>query len=145
MSRTVLLLSGPNLSQLGTRDPAVYGSLTLEEHVSNFRSALAPAGYVVEHLQSEGESELIQALHRARTEAAAIAINPGALTHYSWSLRDALAMCDVPKIEVHLSNPAAREAFRSRSTIAGVVSGSVAGFGALSYTLAAEAILRLLA
>jgi 3-dehydroquinate dehydratase II len=144
MSTQILLLSGPNLDQLGTRSPEIYGTMTLEEHVARFTSLASQAGFEVEHLQSNFEGDLIEAVHTARTTSAAIVINAGALTHSSWALCDALAMFNGPKVEIHLSNPAAREPFRNISTLAGVVSGSIAGFGALSYDLAVEAVCRLL-
>lgn len=143
MSKEILLLSGPNLDQLGTRSPEIYGSMTLAEHVSNFSARAKGAGYGVRHVQSNFEGDLIEAVHGARGASSAIVINAGALTHSSWALADALAMFEGPKIEVHLSNPAAREPFRHVSTLAGVVSGSIAGFGATSYDLALDAVLRL--
>jgi 3-dehydroquinate dehydratase II len=144
MSPTLLLLSGPNLSQLGVRDPSVYGTQSLNDHVEAFSAVARSAGYDVEHISAEGESGLVQAIHAARGRVAGLAINPGALTHSSWSLRDALHIFDGPAVELHLSNPAAREPFRAMSTIAGVVRGSIAGFGPLSYVLAARALLALL-
>lgn len=144
MSGEILLLSGPNLDQLGVRSPEIYGTSTLDEHVSRFRGEVGPWGHTVRHVQSNFEGDLIEAVHAARTSCVALVINAGALTHTSWALADALAMFRGPKVEVHLSNPAAREPFRHLSTLAGVVDGSIAGFGALSYVLAAEALHRLL-
>jgi 3-dehydroquinate dehydratase-2 len=143
MSQEILLLSGPNLDQLGTRSPEIYGHATLEEHVIRFRTNAEDSGFSVRHVQSNFEGDLIEAIHAARTRSAAIVINAGALTHSSWALADALAMFEGVKIEVHLSNPAAREPFRHVSTLAGVVNGSIAGFGATSYDLAFEAVRRL--
>ena len=141
----LLLLSGPNLDELGVRDPAVYGRLTLADHVSRV-SALAEArGLVVRHQQSNFEGDLIEAVHAARETASAIIINAGALSHTSWALADAIATFPGIKVEVHLSNPAAREPYRHVSTLAGVVNGTVAGFGALSYDLALSAVVALLA
>ena len=139
MSR-LLLLSGPNLDLLGSRSPEIYGSMTLGEHVERVRALGATLSIDVTHLQSNAESELIDAVHQARGNFDAIVINAGALTHYSWSLRDALDAFDGIKVEVHLSNPAAREGFRQRSTLAGVVDGTIAGFGQLSYDLAVAAV-----
>ena len=143
--REILLLSGPNLDLLGTRSPEIYGSATLEEHVSAARARAELAGYRLRHLQSNFEGELIETVHAARDSSAAIIINAGALTHSSWALSDALAIFSGPKIEVHLSNPAAREPFRHRTTLAAVVDGSLAGLGALGYLLAVDAVVALLA
>ena len=139
------MLSGPNLDQLGVRDPSVYGLTTLDEHVERVRAAAAPLGLSVRHIQSNFEGDLIEAIHDARGRSAAIVINAGALTHTSWALTDALAIFPGVKVEVHLSNPAAREPFRHVSTLAGVVHGTVAGFGGLSYDLALAAVVELLA
>jgi 3-dehydroquinate dehydratase-2 len=144
MSNEILLLSGPNLDQLGTRSPEIYGTETLSEHVARFSEQAAARGYSVRHLQSNFEGDLIEAVHAARESTVAIVLNGGALTHSSWALADALAAYSGVKIEVHLSNPAAREPFRHLSTLAGVVDGSIAGFGAISYDLALEAVHRLL-
>jgi 3-dehydroquinate dehydratase-2 len=144
MNGTILLLSGPNLDLLGTRTPEIYGTTTLDEHVTRFRERAIDTGYLVNDVQSNFEGDLIEAVHAARGAADAIVVNLGALTHTSWALADALATFDGAKVEVHLSNPAAREPFRHVSTIAGVVNGSIAGFGALSYDLAFEAVRRLL-
>jgi 3-dehydroquinate dehydratase-2 len=143
MSREILLLSGPNLDELGTRSPEIYGTDTLDQHVQRFSEAATAHGFSVRHLQSNFEGDLIEAVHGARANSVAIVINAGALTHSSWALADALASFDGPKIEVHLSNPAAREPFRHLSTLSGVVSGTIAGFGATSYDLALDAVLRL--
>ncbi len=143
--RELLILSGPNLDQLGVRDITVYGRTTLDEHVERVRAAAAPFGLSVRHLQSNFEGDLIEAVHDARGRSAAIVINAGALTHTSWALTDALAIFPGVKVEVHLSNPAAREPFRHVSTLAGVVDGSIAGFGGLSYDLALAAVVELLA
>jgi 3-dehydroquinate dehydratase-2 len=144
MSNEILLLSGPNLDLLGSRNPEVYGTATLDEHVARFRELATDAGFEVRHVQSNFEGDLIEAVHGARGHCVAVVINAGALTHSSWALADALDTFDGVKIEVHLSNPAAREPFRHLSTLAGVVNGSIAGFGALSYDLAVEAVARLL-
>ena len=144
MSKEILLLSGPNMNQLGARSPEIYGSVTLTEHVERFTKAAGSLGFSVRHLQSNFEGDLIEAVHAARIRSAAIVINAGALTHSSWALADALAMFNGPKVEVHLSNPAARETFRHVSTLAGVVNGSIAGFGATSYDLALDAVRHLL-
>lgn len=141
MTGVILLLSGPNLDQLGRRDPALYGTATLEEHVARLSEAARARGYALRHVQSNFEGELIEAVRDA-TDCAAVIVNAGALTHTSWALADALATFAGPRVEVHLSNPAAREPFRHVTTLAGVVEGSIAGFGALSYDLALEAVCR---
>ncbi|HEY8523440.1 MAG TPA: type II 3-dehydroquinate dehydratase [Acidimicrobiales bacterium] len=140
----VLLLSGPNLNLLGQREPAVYGTATLDDHVAAARAAADAAGLDVEHLQSNHEGELIDAIHGARGRCAAIVINPGAFTHYAWGLHDALAAFEGPVVEVHLSNPNAREPWRHTSVVAPVATGTVAGFGGHGYVLAIEAVRRLL-
>ena len=144
MSGEILLLSGPNLDQLGTRSPEIYGTTTLAQHVVRFSDLAKDAGYSVRHVQSNFEGDLIEAIRDARETSVALVLNAGALAHSSWALADALATFTGPKVEVHLSNPAAREPFRHLSTLAGAVSGSIAGFGALSYDLAFEAVRRLL-
>jgi 3-dehydroquinate dehydratase-2 len=143
MSREILLLSGPNLDLLGTRNPEIYGTTTLAEHVARFEELAGEAGFTVRHVQSNFEGDLIEAVQSARDRAVAVVINAGALTHSSWALADALDTFSGIKVEVHLSNPAAREPFRHLSTLAGVVNGSVAGFGATSYELALDAVRRL--
>ncbi len=143
MSKEILLLSGPNLDLLGERNPEIYGSTTLAEHVARFGALATSEGYTVRHVQSNFEGDLIEQVHAARGRSTAIVINAGALTHSSWALADALATFTGAKIEVHLSNPAAREPFRHHSTLAAVVDGSIAGFGAVSYDLALEAVVRL--
>ncbi|HEX4220506.1 MAG TPA: type II 3-dehydroquinate dehydratase [Acidimicrobiales bacterium] len=140
----ILLLSGPNLNLLGEREPAVYGHATLADHVAAAGKAAAALGHELEHVQSNHEGDLIEAVQQARGRAAAIVVNAGALTHTSWALHDALAAFDGVVIELHLSNPAAREPFRHTSVVAPVADGSIAGFGALGYPLAMEAVHRLL-
>lgn len=140
----VLILSGPNLNLLGERDPATYGSVTLAELETAAGSRAASHGLEVEAHQSNHEGELVDLIHGARGRCAAIIINPGALTHYGWSLHDALATFDGPIVEVHLSNPAAREPWRHTSVVAPVAAGTVSGFGPRGYTLAVDAIAALL-
>jgi 3-dehydroquinate dehydratase-2 len=140
----VLLLSGPNLNLLGEREPHVYGYATLDDHVANARDAAAPHHLRVEHRQSNHEGDLVEAVHAARGRAAAIVINAGAFTHYAWALHDALAAFDGPVVELHLSNPSRREAWRATSVIAPVATGLIAGFGGLGYRLAIEAVAGLL-
>ena len=140
----VVLLSGPNLSLLGQRQPEVYGRDTLADHVARATMVAAENGLALEHVQSDYEGALVEAVHEARGRAAAIVVNPGALTHYSWSLHDALAAFDGPVIELHLSNPKRREAWRHVSVIGPVATGVIAGFGGDGYRLAIEAVAAML-
>ena len=145
MTATVLLLSGPNLNLLGEREPEVYGSDRLDDHVGVARDEAARHDLELEHLQSNHEGELVEAIHGARGRCAAIVINPGAFTHYAWSIHDALAAFDGPIVELHLSNPNAREPWRHTSVIAPVADGSITGFGGDGYRLALDAVASLLA
>ena len=140
----VLLLSGANLNLLGQRQPDVYGNATLEDHVAVAAAAAAGCGLSLEHQQSNHEGDLVEAVHAARARAAAIIINPGAFTHYAWSLHDALAAFDGPVIELHLSNPNAREPWRHVSVVSPVAVGTIVGFGGLGYRLAVEAVAEML-
>jgi 3-dehydroquinate dehydratase II len=137
---TILLLSGPNLNLFGRREPAIYGTTTLDEMVATARETLAKYGHDLEHVQSNHEGVLADAIQDARGRCAALVINAGALTHYSYALADALSTFDGVKVELHVSNPNAREQFRHVSVIAPVVTGTIAGFGADGYRLAAEAV-----
>lgn len=144
-SHLILLLSGPNLNLLGEREPAIYGSATLADHVATATATATELGYALEHVQTNHEGALVEAVQGARGRAVAIVVNAGALSHTSWSLHDALAAFDGPVVELHLSNPAAREPFRHTSVIAPVAAGCIAGFGGIGYRLAVEAVDRLLA
>lgn len=143
-SSRILLLSGPNLNLLGQREPEIYGRTTLDEHVEEVRRAGERHRLEVEHEQSNHEGVLVDAIHAARGRCAGIIINPGAFTHYSWALHDALASFEGPVIEVHLSNPEARESWRRTSVVAPVAVGSISGFGGHGYLMAVEAMARLL-
>ncbi len=140
----VLLLSGANLNLFGRRDPEFYGTDTLDDFVGRARAAADRHGLDLEHLQSNFEGELVEAIHAARGRAAAVIVNPGAFGHYAWSLHDALAAFDGPVVELHVSNPYAREPWRHTSVIAPVADGTVAGFRGHGYELAVEAVARLL-
>ena len=140
----VLLISGPNLDLLGEREPAVYGTETLAEHVGTAQRAAARHGLGLHHVQSNHEGDLIEAIHEARGSCVAIVINAGALSHTSWAIHDALAAFEGVVVELHLSNPAAREPFRHLSVIAPQADGVIAGFGGLGYELALDAVARLL-
>jgi 3-dehydroquinate dehydratase-2 len=141
----LLVLHGPNLNLLGEREPAVYGTATLEDYVQAAREAATRHGWDVESFQTNHEGELVDAIHGARGRCAAILINPGAFTHYAWSLHDALAAFDGPVVEVHISNPNAREPWRHTSVVAPVASGSIMGLGLAGYGLAVEALAELVA
>lgn len=137
----ILVLHGPNLNLLGTREPEVYGHTTLAEIDQELAELAKSRGAQIEALQSNHEGILIDRIQEARSGVRGILINPGGLTHTSVSLRDALAGVELPVVEVHLSNVQAREAFRHHSYVAGVALGTVAGFGARSYRLGLEALL----
>ena len=140
----VLLLSGPNLNLLGEREPEIYGTATLAEHVAAARKEAERHGLDLEHLQSNAEADLVEAVQGARGRCAAIIVNAAALTHYAWSLSDALATFEGPVIELHLSNPNARESWRHTSVVAPVADGLIAGLGGHGYVLAVEAVATLL-
>jgi 3-dehydroquinate dehydratase-2 len=140
----LLLLSGPNLQLFGRRQPDIYGTATLEEYVERARMAADRLELDLRHLQSDSEAELVRAVHAARDSAAVIVVNAGALSHYGWALHDALAAFPGPVVELHVSNPGAREPWRRRSVISPVADGEVAGFGAAGYELAVEGAARLL-
>lgn len=140
----VLLLSGPNLNLLGEREPEVYGSATLDELVARAGKAAQIEGLVIEHVQSNHEGDLVDAIQGARGRCAAIVINPGALTHYAWSIHDALASFAGPVVELHLSNPMSRESWRNLSVVAPVAAATISGVGPDGYELAVAAVARLL-
>lgn len=141
----VLVLHGPNLSQLGSRDPDVYGTATLDDVVGRVARVLEQHGFRVDATTSEAESALVERAHAARTDATvAVIVNAGALTHTSHALADALELLEVPIVEVHLSNVHARERFRHVSVLARVVTGTIAGFGIDGYDLAARAVVAAL-
>jgi 3-dehydroquinate dehydratase-2 len=139
----VLVLNGPNLRRLGSREPDVYGTDTYDDLVAACQETAKELGLDVDVRQTDDETELVAWLHEAADSAAPVVLNPAAFTHYSYALRDACAMLTAPLVEVHLSNPAARETFRHTSVIAGVATGSVTGLGLDSYRLALRAIARL--
>ncbi len=136
----ILLLSGPNLNLLGDREPEIYGAETLDDHVATARSAADGHGFVLEHVQSNHEGELIEAVHAARGRVAAIVANLGAFTHSSWALHDALAAYEGIVVELHLSNPDRREPWRRTSVVAPVATGTISGFGGDGYRLAIDAV-----
>lgn len=138
----ILVINGPNLALLGRREPEVYGRTTLAEIERTLRADARRLGVEVEFFQSDCEGELVQRIGTAEGRAEGIILNPGAYTHTSIALRDAIAAVGLPCVEVHLSNPAAREEFRHRSYTAGVCVGQISGFGADSYRLALEGLAR---
>ncbi len=141
----VLVLNGPNLARLGSREPDVYGSASHEDLVALCEQAGAQLALEVEVRQSDDEAELVGWLHEAADTTTPVVLNPAAFTHYSYALRDACAQRTAPLVEVHLSNPAARETFRHTSVIGGVATGTIAGFGVESYRLALAVIATLVA
>lgn len=142
MTKHILLLHGPNLNLLGTRQPDVYGSMTLADINAAAQRHIAPFDAELRTAQSNHEGELIDLLHEARAWAHGVVFNPGAYTHTSLALRDAIETIDIPVIEVHISNIHGREPFRHKSVLAGVCLGQVAGFGWHGYLLALDALLR---
>jgi len=144
VTSTILVLNGPNLGRLGTREPEVYGSETLADIEAGL-AASVPDDVSIEMRQSDDEAELIGWLHEAVDRRVPVVLNPAAFTHYSYALRDAAAQlkqAGIPLVEVHLSNPHSRETFRHTSVISGVATGVIAGFGADSYRLAVDWVLR---
>lgn len=142
----LLLLNGPNLGLLGRREPELYGSTTLAEIEALLKKRASTAGHELDAFQSESEADLIRRIHQARDEGVAVILfNPAAFTHTSVALRDALLAVQIPFVELHLSNVAAREDFRQRSFFSDIAIGTISGFGVASYELALEAVARHLA
>lgn len=142
--KIVLVLSGANLNLLGQREPEIYGTMSLDDHLNVARATAKDVGLTIEHVQANDSAQLVEAIHAARGRVAGIVINPGAFTHYAWSLHDALAAFDGPVVEAHLSQPMARESWRHTSVIAPVAAGTISGFGAATYALAVTAMAALL-
>lgn len=140
MAPTVMVVNGPNLNRLGTREPEIYGSATLDDIESACRALADQLGFDLIFRQSNDEATCVEWLHEAQDTCAGVVINPAAFTHYSYALGDACALLTIPLIEVHLSNPAAREEFRQISVVAAAAKGTIAGFGAASYLLALRAM-----
>jgi 3-dehydroquinate dehydratase-2 len=141
---TILLLSGPNLNLLGDREPEIYGTETLADHVAAARAAAEERGFELEHRQSNHEGDLIDEIQGARGRCAGIVINPGAFTHYAWAIHDALAAFAGPIVELHLSDPDTREPWRHLSVVAPVAAATVKGLGAAGYPTAITAVADLL-
>ena len=144
MSQTVLVLNGPNLGRLDIRDSSIYGKLNFTELKALIEESAQAAGFTADVRQSDSESEIISWLHEAADKKIPVIINPAAFTHYSYAIRDAAELLKAPLIEVHLSNPLAREEFRHTSVISGIATGTISGFGPNSYRLALEALRDLL-
>ncbi|MGI9577041.1 MAG: type II 3-dehydroquinate dehydratase [Microthrixaceae bacterium] len=140
----ILLLSGPNLSLLGQREPEVYGTATLDDHVESARAEADAHGLALDAAQSDHEGEMVERIHAARDAAAGIIINGGAFSHYSWAIHDALATFDGPIIELHISNPGSREEFRHTSVLTPVSTAVIQGMGGAGYPLAVRSMAILL-
>jgi 3-dehydroquinate dehydratase-2 len=143
MTRRLLVLNGPNLGRLGSREPEVYGAATYADLVEACRATGAELGLDVEVRQTDNEAELVGWLHEAADGSLPVVLNPAAFTHYSYALRDACAQLTAPLVEVHLTNPAGRERFRHTSVVAAAATGSITGFGLDSYRLALRAVATL--
>ena len=143
-TRRISLLSGPNLNLLGERQPEVYGHRSLADLVAAAEDEATRHDLTLEHLQSNHEGDLVEAIHAARGAVAGVIINAGAFTHYSWAIHDALASFEGPVIELHISNPAAREELRRQSVVGPVATAVIAGLGAQGYPLAVRAMAGLL-
>ena len=139
----VLVLNGPNLDRLDLRDSSIYGTMNFDQLSSFIGESATSLGLEVEVRQSNSESEIITWLHEAADNRNPVIFNPAAFTHYSYAIRDAAAMLTAPLIEVHLSNPLAREEFRHTSLVSGIAHGTISGFGPNSYILALQAMLNL--
>lgn len=139
----ILLLNGPNLNTLGTRQPEIYGSATLDDVVALATATASELGFAVDARQTNHEGEMLDSIAQARGQAVGIVINPGAWTHTSIALRDALSVPEVPVIEVHISNVHAREEFRHTSYVSGIAAGVIAGFGVRGYEFAVRHLVDL--
>jgi 3-dehydroquinate dehydratase-2 len=145
MPNTVFVLNGPNLNLLGLREPGVYGTTTLADIEASVKAAGEKLGLVIDFRQSNHEGVLVDWIHEAREKASGIVINPGAYTHTSVALHDAIKAVGLPVIEVHISNIFARESFRHHSWVSPVAAGVLCGFGPEGYVLGVEALARILA
>ena len=137
--KSILLLMGPNLNMLGEREPEIYGSATMQDHIEDAEKVANEFGYELVHFQSNNEGDLVNQIQNSRGKHTGIIINPGALTHYGWSIHDALLVYEGVIIEMHLSNPNQRESWRHTSVVAPVADGSIVGFGIQGYELSIRA------
>ena len=144
MTKPIYILNGPNLNLLGQREPEIYGHQTLADIEGDCRAAAKAAGYELVFKQSNIEGEIVDHIQEARTKASALLLNPAAYTHTSVAIYDALKTLEIAVIEIHLSQPAARESFRARSYVAQAATGTISGFGANSYKLGLQAAINLL-
>jgi len=144
MTQPVWVLNGPNLNRLGSREPDVYGNTSYEQLVDLIVEESRALNFEPDVRQTNDEAQLIEWLHDAADQSIPVIMNPAAFTHYSYAIRDACAMLTAPLIEVHLSNPVAREEFRHTSVVSGVATGSISGFGVDSYRLALRALVSVL-
>ena len=144
MTKPIYILNGPNLNLLGQREPEIYGHQTLKDIEDMCRKAAKADGYGLVFKQSNIEGEIVDYIQEARLEAAALLLNPAAYTHTSVAIYDALKTLNIPVIEIHLSQPAARESFRARSYVAQAATGTISGFGSNSYNLGLQAAINLL-
>ncbi len=142
-NKPILVIHGPNLNMLGTREPETYGSTSLSEINNTLRARAEKLGAAINTFQSNHEGEIVEAIQQAAGNCSALIINPAAYTHTSVAIRDAVLMLDIPVIEVHLSNIYKREKFRHKSMIAGAATGQISGLGACGYLLALDAALNL--
>jgi 3-dehydroquinate dehydratase-2 len=142
MKKKIMIIHGPNLNLLGTREPEIYGKMSLREINSRLRTLAGKRNVSLKIAQTNSEGSIIDLLHKAASWADGVILNPGAYTHYSWAIYDAINACGLRVIEVHLTNIHAREEFRHRSVIAPACLGQIAGFGWRSYVLALEALLE---
>jgi 3-dehydroquinate dehydratase II len=140
MSVSVMVINGPNLNRLGTREPEIYGTATLADLEAQCQDLATALGFSLDFRQSNSEADCITWLHEAADTCAGVIFNPAAFTHYSYAVGDACALLQIPIVEVHLSNPASREEFRKTSVVAPYVTGTIAGFGIESYRLALRAL-----
>lgn len=144
MAKKILVIHGPNLNMLGSREPKVYGKVTLDRINSELKALAKKEGVELDIHQTNIEGEIVTLIHKAKKGYKAILINPGGYTHYSVAIRDAIAAVKIPAVEVHLSNIYAREEFRQKSVIAPVAAGQISGFGKNSYILGLQAAIALI-
>lgn len=141
MSNVIAVINGPNLNLLGTREPSIYGSVTLADVINDLKSIASSRGFAIRDFQSNSEGAIIDEIQKVATDSVGIILNPGAYTHTSIAIRDACAACQIPIVEVHISNIYKREEFRHHSYISPVAKGVIAGFGVGGYSMALNALI----